>query len=95
MSALAFHRVSFAYGAVSVLDGLDLTIDRSELVGLLGPNGVGKTTFVRLASGAVTVARLSDSSPLAECVVPPSCDLVTVDERGRARCLRRIAPATG
>ena len=51
--ALAFRRVSFRYGASPVLDGLDLTIGTGELVGLLGPNGVGKTTFVRLASGAV------------------------------------------
>ena len=54
--ALSFRGVRFGYGDVSVLDGLDLTIGRGELVGLLGPNGVGKTTFVRLASGAVVPA---------------------------------------
>ena len=55
-AALSFRGVSFGYGAISVLDRLDLTIGRGELVGLLGPNGVGKTTFVRLASGAVVPA---------------------------------------
>ena len=54
--ALAFHRVSFGYGTTPVLEGLDLTIGTGELVGLLGPNGVGKTTFVRLTSGAVAPA---------------------------------------
>ena len=54
--ALVFRKVRFGYGAVPVLDGFDLTIGHGELVGLLGPNGVGKTTIVRLASGAVAPA---------------------------------------
>lgn len=51
--ALKFERVTFGYGGSPVLAELDLTIRPAELVGLLGPNGVGKTTFVRLASGAL------------------------------------------
>ena len=54
--ALVFRKVRFGYGAAPVLDGFDLTIGHGELVGLLGPNGVGKTTIVRLASGAVAPA---------------------------------------
>ena len=35
------------YGKVTALDGLDLVAERGQVVALLGPNGSGKTTFVR------------------------------------------------
>ena len=39
------------YGAVVALDGVDLTIERSEFFTLLGPSGSGKTTLLRLIAG--------------------------------------------
>jgi ABC-2 type transport system ATP-binding protein len=39
-----------AYGATTVLDGLDLQVERGEVFALLGPNGAGKTTTVRILS---------------------------------------------
>ena len=39
------------YGRHTVLDGLDLAVARGEVVGLLGPNGSGKTTTLRIAAG--------------------------------------------
>ncbi len=39
------------YGALQVLDGLDLAVPRGELVALLGPNGAGKTTTVEILEG--------------------------------------------
>ena len=41
------------FGDVRALDGLDLTIRKGELFGLLGPNGSGKTTFIRMVAGLV------------------------------------------
>ena len=32
----------------NALDNLNLTLDRGQIVGLLGPNGSGKTTFIKL-----------------------------------------------
>jgi capsular polysaccharide transport system ATP-binding protein len=38
-------------GQVEVLKGIDLTVERSERVGILGGNGAGKSTLIRLISG--------------------------------------------
>ena len=39
------------YGSVLALDGIDLTVRKGELVSLLGHNGAGKTTAIRLLLG--------------------------------------------
>ena len=49
--ALEFADVSFSYGPRRVVDGLSLCIPHEELTCVLGPNGCGKSTAVKLASG--------------------------------------------
>jgi ABC-2 type transport system ATP-binding protein len=39
------------YGEVRALDGFDLTVEPGEVVGLIGHNGAGKTTFLEVVSG--------------------------------------------
>ncbi len=39
------------YGATTALDGFDLTVEPAEIVGLIGHNGAGKSTFVAIVSG--------------------------------------------
>lgn len=47
--------LSFSYGGPDcVLDSIDLTIERGEKIALLGKNGQGKTTFVRLINSELT-----------------------------------------
>lgn len=41
------------YGAVNALDGFSLQVAPGEIVGLVGHNGAGKTTFVEIASGLI------------------------------------------
>ena len=43
--------VTKSYGDHQVLHGLDLTVEPGEIVGLLGGNGAGKTTFVSIVAG--------------------------------------------
>jgi len=47
MSLLEIDGVRFSYGAREVLKGVDLAVERNEVVSILGPNGVGKTTLLR------------------------------------------------
>jgi len=54
---LAFENVSHAIGADRILAGIDLTVARGELVVLLGPSGIGKTTLLRLAAGFLRPSR--------------------------------------
>ena len=39
------------FGGVLALDALDLTVERNEILGLIGPNGSGKTTFFNIVTG--------------------------------------------
>jgi len=43
--------VRAAYGAIEVLKGVDLTVPAGSVVALLGPNGGGKTTTMKIVSG--------------------------------------------
>ena len=41
------------YGHKEVLKGLNLTISSGQIVGLLGPNGCGKTTLLKTIVGLI------------------------------------------
>lgn len=49
---LTIERVSHKYGKTIALDTLDLEIPTGRLVGLIGPDGVGKSTLLGLVTGA-------------------------------------------
>ena len=48
------HAIHAWYGSSHVLHGIDLQIGRGETVGLLGRNGMGKSTLIRTLLGHVT-----------------------------------------
>mgnify|MGYP000881358267 CR=1 FL=1 len=48
-----FDAVTFAYGARPLFEGLDLAMEAGSTVGLLGLNGAGKTSLLKLGAGAL------------------------------------------
>ncbi len=63
MTAIELHKLVKSYGAVKALKGLSLKIPKGSLYGLLGPNGSGKTTTLKIIctllapdAGKVTVS---------------------------------------
>ena len=51
MKAILCDRVSKRYGSVAALTDLSLDVDAGEMFGLIGPDGAGKTTTIRLLCG--------------------------------------------
>ena len=48
---LEMHNVSFAFPTLKILDKFDYTFKRAERIGIVGKNGVGKSTFLEIITG--------------------------------------------
>ena len=57
MNTIEVAGVTLAFGARTVLAGIDLTIRDNEFIGVLGPNGSGKTTMMRAILGLLPPRR--------------------------------------
>jgi len=55
MSLLSVDNVTAGYGDVRVLWGVDLHVERGEIVTLIGSNGAGKSTLLRAISGLIAI----------------------------------------
>ena len=53
---LTAENLGFRYSDREIFHGLDLTVHSGDAVAIIGPNGVGKTTLLRLLSGALKPA---------------------------------------
>jgi iron complex transport system ATP-binding protein len=52
--AVEISDLRFAYNGRLVLDGLSLSVEKGQMVAILGPNGSGKTTLLKLLSAVLT-----------------------------------------
>ena len=53
-SILRLENISLKYGRKIILDNLNLELNNGEILGLLGPNGVGKSTIFNLITGLIS-----------------------------------------
>ena len=87
--SLSVENLSFSYGKAPVLRDVTFTAEKGELLSVLGPNGVGKTTLFRCVLGTLP--------PSSGRVTVDGCDLTTLPPRERARRIAyipQIHPAT-
>ena len=73
MSTLACHALSVRIGDVLVAEDLQLAIRPGQFWGLLGPNGIGKTTLLKCMAG----------------LTPPDSGLVLLENQSMAKLPRR------
>ncbi|OOZ38699.1 ATP-binding cassette domain-containing protein, partial [Solemya elarraichensis gill symbiont] len=52
-SMIEIDNVSFSFGEIPVLRDVSLNVEAGEFIGLVGPNGGGKSTLVRLIAGLI------------------------------------------
>jgi zinc transport system ATP-binding protein len=61
MEVVRLQDVCAGYDGVSVLEGINLSINRNDFLGIIGPNGGGKTTLLKVILGLVKASRGSVS----------------------------------
>jgi ABC-2 type transport system ATP-binding protein len=79
MQAIVFDAVTKKYAGVTALDDISFEVRRGEMFGVIGPDGAGKTTAIRIACG----------------LLRPDSGRVTVLERDPVRAHRTITGAVG
>ena len=54
MARIEIENLTKAFGTKVALDGVTLSLEKGQIVGLLGPNGSGKTTMIKILTGLLT-----------------------------------------
>ncbi len=53
MAILTTRKLNKHFGGLLAINGVDFEINQGEILGLIGPNGSGKTTFINLVNGLI------------------------------------------
>ena len=62
-SLIEFENISLSYGNRLILDNINFKINEGEIFGMLGPNGVGKSTLLDLIVGDLSTSKGSIDMP--------------------------------
>ncbi|MBR6396860.1 MAG: ABC transporter ATP-binding protein [Lachnospiraceae bacterium] len=54
MAVIETKALNKKYGRIEAVKDLDLSLEKGQIVGLLGPNGSGKTTLIKMINGLLT-----------------------------------------
>ena len=85
ITALELKELACGYFGVPILHQVDLTVHSGEILAVVGPNGVGKSTLIRAASGSL--------KPLAGQVLIGDTDLAKLKPSERARRVSVVSQA--
>ena len=85
MSMLEVRNVHKSFEGVEILKGIDLTVDKGDVVAILGPSGYGKTTFLR----CINFLERADAGEMV--FDGETFDLAAVRRRDVARIRRKTA----
>lgn len=103
-AAIEFRNISLSYGRLSVLKELTFSIDEGDFLGIIGPNGSGKTTILRAILRTVRPSRgavrlrpglkfgyVMQRQSLDDIFPLTAWDVVAMGRLGRTRPLRRLS----
>ena len=83
VGALIVEQIAKRFGPVTILDGVDLTVQRGEVVALTGENGAGKSTLLRICAGLLRAdsGTIQVSGDVGYCPQAPGLfELLTAEE---------------
>lgn len=83
---LAVENLNASLGGARVIRGVSFAIEGAAFIGLIGPNGVGKTTLVRAIAGLI---------PFEGSVTLDDAPLAALKPRHRARAIAYLAQGAG
>ena len=54
MARIEINNLTKEFGRITAVDSVSLSLEKGQIVGLLGPNGSGKTTLIKIMNGLLT-----------------------------------------